>query len=171
MQWRRHISMIWLVERGKLIVLHVQRRRHKSMIWLVERRKIIVLHASLVFSFSLVFYFSLVCHLKSVHMLMIPRFFLLVMIPHWSIGTCNAIFSLFVSELIAMVWRLTMINSSPCGWVMPPIHLPTILCSSIIRPSKKKDVSRPRPLHILAPSLFSCYFLWATFFIIKKAFS
>ena len=35
---------------------------------------------------------------------------------------------------------------------------------------KKKDVSRPHPLHFLAPPLFYYYFLWATFFNIKKVF-
>ena len=32
-----------------------------------------------------------------------------------------------------------------------------------LRPSKKKHVSHPRPLHILAPPLFFHYFLWAPF--------
>ena len=35
-----------------------------------------------------------------------------------------------------------------------------------VRPSKK-NVSRPRPLHFLAPPLFFYYFLCATFFNIK----
>ena len=42
---------------------------------------------------------------------------------------------------------------------------------SSIRPSKKKkDVSRPRPLHFLAPPLFFYYFLWAKFLNVKNVF-
>ena len=41
-----------------------------------------------------------------------------------------------------------------------------MLCGIILIKAKykKKDVSRPRPLHFLAPPLFVYYFLWATFF-------
>ena len=48
------------------------------------------------------------------------------------------------------------------------VHPKIVRTNNSVRPSKKTHVSRPRPLHFLAPPLFFYYFLWATVFMSKN---